>query len=805
MKLEDAELIRQTLTGNKDAFSELVRRYSGLICGLAYHFVGNMSDAEDLAQEAFIRAYQNLAQLKNPSKFGQWLRQITANLCRNWKTRYSNDAKGIQLFDPVPGSRDIRQFAQVASQQPLPDEIVEKKELQEAVRVAIDSLSENNRLTVILFYMHDLSHQDVSHFLGIPVSAVKARLHKARKQLKERLLIMMENEFEKIKPKEEFTKRVMLTIGGRVVSADAGSPIADAKVILDYQTHTFTDTSGNYRIEVESGKTTERRLWIRAKGYPTYFQDFCTNREQTQVVLDAALDTEVVASISGRLVAEDGKPVEGVEFWLSGGEYSGGRLPDWPVTDENGYFRYDGLRPSRRPYHLDTSKSDYLWKELEFIIDRPGHLNLGEIVLKKGKTISGRVTNAQGEPAADAYVHAGPSQSVGHTRDAKAQTDDNGKYTLRNVDWEVGGIAYVMVFAKWYGMASRRVEFGESQTLDGVDFQLEKGTQISGIVTDEQGKPLKGRKVEVLTLASQDNKIMHCHIGGDYLVSETDAEGRFCIEGLPQGDMEIKIRFHNPAYNYYYPVLDASQRPIKIGMTDLHLVESKPPDAQIAGTVVDTGTGQPIPKFHIRRGYPKANTLEEIKEEKIYWAIPPKSVDFHNAWARWNHLRVMTYFSSDGKFTIENLSPDSKVCLLFTAEGYVATEAGPFLPMPKPDASELTIKMQRGKTIRGIITDSESGQPIYGGIVTYFSPTQPYTHEGQILPYRIPIEGVREHRLPLGGETVCTKKNGEYEITTAQTEGNYLLVTYPGYSFAIIGPISITEAVIDLPIALTKP
>jgi len=426
MKLEDAELVRQTLTGNKDAFSELVRRYSGLICGLAYHFVGNMSDAEDLAQEAFIRAYQNLAQLKNPSKFGQWLRQISANLCRNWNTRYSNDAKGVQLFDPAPGSRDIRQFAQIASQQPLPDEIVEKKELQEAVRIAIDSLSENNRLTVILFYMNGLSYQDVSHFLGIPVSAVKARLHKARKQLKERLL-MMENEFEKIKPKEEFTKQVMLAIDGHVVSASDDSPIVNAKVILDYQTYTETDVLGNYQLKVESGQATVRHLWIRAKGYPTYFQSLHTNQEQTQAVLETALDAEAEASISGRLVTEGGKPVEGVEFWLLGGEYGALLLPDLPVTDANGYFRYNGLRTSRRRYSLSIYKSDYLWKELEFNIDKPGRFDLGEIVLKKGVTVSGRVTNAQGEPVADAYVHAGVGPSIGDHRETKVQTDKDGR------------------------------------------------------------------------------------------------------------------------------------------------------------------------------------------------------------------------------------------------------------------------------------------------------------------------------------------------------------------------------------------
>jgi hypothetical protein len=422
------------------------------------------------------------------------------------------------------------------------------------------------------------------------------------------------------------------------------------------------------------------------------------------------------------------------------------------------------------------------------------------------------VTNAQGEPVADAYVHAGVGPSIGDHRETKVQTDKDGRYILRNVD-QKDGTAYFMAFAKGCGMASRRVEFGESQMLNGVDFQLEKGAKISGRLTDEEGKPIEGRRLYIYGLTFQ-NTIYYLQ----NLVGKTDAEGKFCIEGLPQEGKEAVLSYLGPPFHIYFNY-DASQNPIKVGMTDLHLIELEKPNLQISGMVVDTETGQPIPKFHIRAGYPKADNLD--KRGKMYRGIPPElnfynawgSLDYYNAWGRWNPLRVITYLSFDGKFTIEYLPPEEKICLLITAEGYTATEAGPFSATPEPDASKLTIKMQRGKTMRGVVTDSKSGQLIYGAMVTYFSPTQPfaslkgrpYVHEGQVLPHRIciPTE-VYDFTLPLGGETVCTNKNGEYEITTAQTKDNYLFVTYPGYSPVIIGPISIAEAVIDLPIALTK-
>jgi RNA polymerase sigma-70 factor (ECF subfamily) len=81
MRHNDAELVCQTLAGNQDAFGELVGRYQGLVCGLAYHLVGNFQDAEDIAQNAFLSAYVNLKQLKEPEKFGTWLRAVYAVNC----------------------------------------------------------------------------------------------------------------------------------------------------------------------------------------------------------------------------------------------------------------------------------------------------------------------------------------------------------------------------------------------------------------------------------------------------------------------------------------------------------------------------------------------------------------------------------------------------------------------------------------------------------------------------------------------------------------------------------------------------
>ena len=80
----DEILVRKTLSGDKDAFSKLVEKYSSAVYGQAYHLVGNFADAQDLAQEAFITAYLKIHQLKDYTRFAHWLRTITVNTCKMW-------------------------------------------------------------------------------------------------------------------------------------------------------------------------------------------------------------------------------------------------------------------------------------------------------------------------------------------------------------------------------------------------------------------------------------------------------------------------------------------------------------------------------------------------------------------------------------------------------------------------------------------------------------------------------------------------------------------------------------------------
>ncbi|MBM3238196.1 sigma-70 family RNA polymerase sigma factor [Candidatus Poribacteria bacterium] len=197
MPQSDVEFVQEALAGDLDAFGQLVNKYQGAVYGLAFHLVGNFADAQDLAQEAFIKAFQNLSQLKDYTKFAHWLKQITANTCHRWLRQRQREISRIGFLHEIDEQSEGVHIA-------TPDEIVESKERIQMVRQAMNTLPKNNRIVLTLFYMDGLSYGDISEFLGLPVSTIKSRLHHARKKLKEEMIAMVGETFKQVKPERDF-------------------------------------------------------------------------------------------------------------------------------------------------------------------------------------------------------------------------------------------------------------------------------------------------------------------------------------------------------------------------------------------------------------------------------------------------------------------------------------------------------------------------------------------------------------------------------------------------------------------------
>jgi RNA polymerase sigma-70 factor, ECF subfamily len=176
--------IKQVIKGDQNAFGEIVEIYKDKVFQLAFRMLGNRHEAEDIAQEAFIRAYINIESFNINLKFSTWLYRIATNLCidriRKKKPDYFLDAE-------VAGTEGLTMYSQLPSKMPLPEDDVESLELQDSIQREISKLPEKYRSVIVLKYIEELSLNEISSILEIPLGTVKTRIHRGREALRKQL------------------------------------------------------------------------------------------------------------------------------------------------------------------------------------------------------------------------------------------------------------------------------------------------------------------------------------------------------------------------------------------------------------------------------------------------------------------------------------------------------------------------------------------------------------------------------------------------------------------------------------------
>jgi len=180
--------VQRARGGDADAFGDLVRAYQRRAVSVAYRLLGNTDDATDVCQDAFVRAFRNLAQLDDPSRFGPWMLRIVSNLSLNFRRVRKNRAAG-SLDDVEAASADVR--SSISGQRMevgLEDEGGPlSNELHAAVTKAMEQLPEKQRLALILFSVEGMPQKDVADILECSIELVKWNVFQARKKMKELL------------------------------------------------------------------------------------------------------------------------------------------------------------------------------------------------------------------------------------------------------------------------------------------------------------------------------------------------------------------------------------------------------------------------------------------------------------------------------------------------------------------------------------------------------------------------------------------------------------------------------------------
>ncbi len=168
----DRDLIQRSQGGDRLAFNQLVLKYRNRVMGVATRMLGDRVEAEDLAQDVFVKVYYGLQGFQGEALFSTWLYRITTNSCLNQRRRRSREGQFTAVVgDPEP----------ILSDQTLnPQTLLEKKELKVFLEKAIQALPQEQRMVLILRDIEGLSYEEIADSLGLELGTVRSRLHRAR-------------------------------------------------------------------------------------------------------------------------------------------------------------------------------------------------------------------------------------------------------------------------------------------------------------------------------------------------------------------------------------------------------------------------------------------------------------------------------------------------------------------------------------------------------------------------------------------------------------------------------------------------
>ena len=184
--MDESEIIRQILLGNRNKFAILADRYQSIVFRTCLAFLHNKDDADDLTQEVFIKAYQSLSGFKGGSSFSTWIYRIAVNASLN-KVRKTSKNILFQRMETIFGSGKSKIEDLSIPDTDNPENMLILREHKEWVQKALDSLTENQRTAIVLSKYDDLSQKEIAEIMDTTEGAVEALLQRAKTNLRDKL------------------------------------------------------------------------------------------------------------------------------------------------------------------------------------------------------------------------------------------------------------------------------------------------------------------------------------------------------------------------------------------------------------------------------------------------------------------------------------------------------------------------------------------------------------------------------------------------------------------------------------------
>jgi len=180
--LTDEQLVELAVTENPDAFGEIVKRWERKIFALCFGMLAREDEAKDAAQETFISAYRNLKNFRGDAKVSSWLHRIAVNQCLTIKRRTKTRSESY-----LADEENAEERVFVAPSRLMPSKTTEQSERLNLVRQAVQSLPVDLRQVIVMKEFEEMTFQEISDALDLPLSTIKSRLYTALKQLRLKL------------------------------------------------------------------------------------------------------------------------------------------------------------------------------------------------------------------------------------------------------------------------------------------------------------------------------------------------------------------------------------------------------------------------------------------------------------------------------------------------------------------------------------------------------------------------------------------------------------------------------------------
>ena len=178
MEKDDAQLIREVLSGDDAAFSTLIRKYRKIVHAFVWRKIGDFHYAEEITQDTFLRAYRKLSSLRDPNRFDRWLNVIANRLCLNWIKRKKPEMQSLEEMSVE--EIEASSYTHYVSEK---QETEASEYLYETVKRLLEKLPESERTVMTLYYLGEMTTKEISKFLGVSVNTITSQLQRARKRL----------------------------------------------------------------------------------------------------------------------------------------------------------------------------------------------------------------------------------------------------------------------------------------------------------------------------------------------------------------------------------------------------------------------------------------------------------------------------------------------------------------------------------------------------------------------------------------------------------------------------------------------